>query len=181
MGKQIRFFMTYGDEKDFLDSVRELGPLSVIFNTFTDESAMEVQSLQPVGISVFNNNLSLVNPTIVGAVKYEFYPSQAYYCIDLAESEVVQFNRCKSVDSWLANGRLWFDEKTSQGKKSAAFSKWANSLLRWIRSHYERDASGLYFVAPKALELSKAGKLQLGPSAEPSLSLEERKRILGIE
>ena len=180
MGKQIRFFMTHGDEKEFLASVRELGPLSVIFNTFTDESAMEVQSLQPVGISVYDDNLSLVNPT-VGAIKYEFYPSQTYYCVDLTESEVVQFNRCKSVDSWLANGRLWFEEKTSQGRKSAAFSKWANSLLRWVRRHYEKDGSGLYYVAPQALELLKAGKLQLGPPSEPPLSLEERKRILGVQ
>ena len=45
---------------------------------------------------------------------------------------------------------------------------------------YERDARGIY-VAPNALKLSKAGKLQLGPSDEPELSLEERKRILGLQ
>jgi hypothetical protein len=65
------------------------------------------------------------------------------------------------------------------GRKSDAFVKWANSLLKWVRRRYERDAKGNY-VAPNALELSKAGKLQLGPSDEPELSLEERKRILGL-
>jgi hypothetical protein len=79
----------------------------------------------------------------------------------------------------LSGGRLWFAEQTIYVKKSDAFIKWANSLLKWIRRNYERDARGVY-VAPNALELSKAGKLQLGPSDEPELSLEERKRILGL-
>jgi len=67
-----------------------------------------------------------------------------------------------------------------EGRKSDAFIKWANSLLKWVRRKYERDAKGNY-VASNALELSNAGKLQLGPSDEPELSLEERKRILGIQ
>jgi hypothetical protein len=180
MGKQITFFMTSEDEKDFLEAVRRFGPVKVIHNTFADESQMEVQSLQPVGSTPNDANLSLANPTISASVKHKFYPSQSNFCVDVAESEVVQFNRCKPVNSWLANGRLWFDEKTTNGKKSAVFLKWATSLSKWVQKNYHKDAMG-HFIAPHALELSKTGRLRLGPPTEPSISLEERKRILGRE
>jgi hypothetical protein len=180
MGKQISFFMTQADEKDFLDAIRRFGPIKVLRNNFADESKMEVQSPPPVVASPDDANLSLLNPTVVTAPKYEYYPSQAYHHIYLAESEVVQWSRCERVSTWLANGRLWFDENCSNGKKSPEFIKWANALLRWIRKNYQRNAVGGY-VAPRALELAKAGKLQLGPPHEPSLSLEERRRILGLQ
>lgn len=172
--------MTYEDEKDFLEAIRQLGPVKVIYNTFSDESKMEIQSLQPVGTTTNDANLSLVNPTFASSINHEFYPSQSYHCIDLAESEVVQLNRCKSVNAWLTNGRLWFDEKSNAGKKSTDFLKWATSLLKWIQKNYYKDALG-QFVAPHALDLAKAGKLQLGPPREPSISLEERNRILGLQ
>ena len=58
--------------------------------------------------------------------------------------------------------RLWFDENRSLAKKSPAFLDWANSLLKWIRKNYTKDAAG-HFVGRHAFELTKGGKLQLGP------------------
>jgi hypothetical protein len=180
MSKQVTFFMTYEDEKKFLDAIHLLGPVKVIYNTFADELQMEVQSLQAVGTVSHDVNLSLLNPAVGTTIKRTFYPSQSYHCVELAESEVVQFNRCKPVNTWIANGRLWFDEKSNAGKKSAAFINWANSLLKWVRDNYFKNAAG-HFIAPHALELLRAGKLQLGPPTESAISIEERKRILGIE
>ena len=179
MGKQVGFFMTCEDEKNFLAAIEAMAPVKLIYNTFADEANMEIPTLQPVGSAPGDAHLSLFNPRIQAPIEQQFYPSPSYHCVDLLESEVVEFSRSAPFKTWLNDGRLWFEDKASQRRKSDAFLKWANSLLKWIRSHYEKDASGLY-VAPQALELSKAGKLQLGPSAEPSLSLEERKRILGI-
>ena len=172
--------MTHKDEKSFLDAGRQLGMVKVIYNTFADESKMEVQMLQPVGTTANDTNLSLMNADTESRIEHKFFPGSGNYCVDLAESEVVQFNRCKPIKTWLANGRLWFDENSNRGKKSAVFLKWARALLRWVQANYTKDAVG-HFIGPNALELSKAGKLQLGPSVEPILSLEERKRILGLQ
>ena len=172
--------MTYEDEKNFLDAIRQRGPVSLVYNSFPCESGMEIQSLQPVGATTNDANLSLLNAAVDSQLKRDFVSKSRSYCIDLAESEVVQFNRCKAIKTWLANGRLWFEEKASPGMKSDAFLKWANSLLKWVQTNYRKDAAG-NFVAPHAQELSKAGKLQLGPPAESSISLEDRKRILGLQ
>lgn len=180
MGKQVRFFMAREDEKQFLDAIQQFGRVKLIYNTFSSESQMEVRSLEAAAGAIDAANLSLVNPSLGSAVKQTFYLSQSYHCLDLAESEVVQFERCKPITTWLARGRLWFEEKSSQGKKPADFLKWANSLLKWVQDNYDEDAAG-NLVAPRALELSRAGKLQLGPPVDPPVSLEERKRILGLQ
>lgn len=162
MGKQITFFMTHEDEKNFLEAIRRLGPVKVIYNTFADESRMEIPFLQPIGTTANDANLSLVNPSIAASIKRQFYQSQSYHCVDLAESEVVQFNRSKSVNTWLANGRLWFDEKSKAGRKSAAFLKWANALLKWVQKNYHRDNTG-HYVGPHARQMSNEGRIRLGP------------------
>jgi hypothetical protein len=195
MGKQVQFYMTYEDEKNFLASISDLAPVRLIYQTFTESSPMELESFPPVGHSggnfhpnFFQNaHLCLVNALLKSPPKVNSYPKHSYRFVDIAESEVVEFARCgpakgqyKPSQTWLSNGRLWFTEQTMDGRKSDGLIKWANSLLKWVRRNYERDAKGNY-VAPNALELSKAGKLQLGPSDEPELSLEERKRILGLQ
>lgn len=181
MGKQVRFYMTHEDEMNFLASIGTLAPVKLVWRYFEDKSKMEMESVGPVGSLKGDADLCLVNGIVETQLKLNTYSGPLHHSIDLAESEVVEFSRCEPFKTWLNDGRLWFDEQTSHGRKSAAFLRWANSLLRWVRSHYEKDESGLYFVAPYALELSKAGKLQLGPSAEPQLSLEERKRLLGLQ
>jgi hypothetical protein len=188
MGKQVRFYMTHEDEKNFLASISDLAPVRLVYQTFTEPSHMELESFMPVGHcggnfhpNYFRNaHLCLVNATLGTPPKVDSYPQHSYRSIDLAESEVVEFTRCEPFKARLTAGRLWFAEQTIHVRKSDAFVKWANSLLKWVRRKYERDARGVY-VAANALELSKAGKLQLGPSDEPELSLEERKRILGIQ
>ena len=178
--------MTHEDEKNFLASISDLAPMRLVYQTFTGPSHMDLESFDPVGSREGNGrlcmeaHLCLINATLGTPPTVNSSPQHSYRSIDLAESEVVEFHRCEPFKARLMDGRLWFAEQTMHGRKSDAFVKWANSLLKWIRRNYEKDARGIY-VAPNALELSKVGKLQLGPSAEPELSLEERKRILGLK
>jgi len=179
--------MTYEDEKNFLASISDLAPVRLVRQSFIPPSLMDLESLAPVGSREGDADLCLVNTTLATPPKVNSYPQQPRHYIDRHESEVVDFDRCKLAkgqykpsQTWLSSGRLWFAEQDMHVRKSDAFVKWANSLLKWVRRNYERDARGIY-VAPNALELSEAGKLLLGPSDEPELSLEERKRILGIQ
>lgn len=185
MGKQVRFYMTHEDEKNFLASISDLAPVRLVYQMFADPAHMELASFAPIRSRKENAplclevHLCLVNTTLGTPPKVNSYPQQPSQ-VDKLESEVVEFHRCEPFKTRLMDGRLWFAEQDMHVRKSDAFVKWANSLLKWVRRNYERDARGIY-VAPNALELSKAGKLQLGPSLEPELSLAERKRILGLQ
>lgn len=177
MGKQVSFYMTHEDERDFLESVSQRSPIKVIYSTFPDPSCMVIESLAPVGRVVGDTHLSLVYAAPEAYIRHEFFSTRGYYCIDTCESEVVQFTRCERKGIWLTDGRLWFDEQSLHRRKSTYFVKWANSLLRWVRTHYRRDDHG-YYLAPHALELSESGTIRLGHLFVPSISIEEQKRIL---
>ena len=161
MGKQIGFFMTPSDEKVFLSSVqKEFGPLVVVSNTSKKEREI-IAELECA--DAFNTNLSLVRADDLHDIIYSYVAAQGVFCVDLLNSEVVQFNRCKYVTSWLAPGRLWFEKKTDHGAKSREFLSWANKLLSWIDRNYVRTDDRLHFVGPEAKELSSSELLRIGP------------------
>src|SRR5579862_8956854 len=49
MGKQVQFYMTHEDEKNFLASISDLAPVRLVYHTFTESSHMELESFVPVG------------------------------------------------------------------------------------------------------------------------------------
>src|SRR3954464_13452572 len=135
MGKQVQFYMAHQDEKNFLASISDLAPVRLIYKTFTEPLHMELQSFAPVGHcggnfhpNYFQNaHLCLVNATLGTPPKVNSSPQHSYRSVDLAESEVVEFTRCKLAKgqykpshTWLSSGRLWFAEQTMDGRKSDA-------------------------------------------------------------
>ncbi len=176
MGKQIEFYMTYNDELTFLDALGAES-VSLIYNTFKDPGKMRLDSLDPVGRHPYDANLSLLNVLLDCRLVYRFVEGVPLYTVDLLESEVVQFNRCVVTKTWLKNGRLWYEESTRTGKKRLEFSRWAESVLGWIRTSYKAGEDGRY-VGPDALEQAKKGALALGPPTDP-ISPSEARKILG--
>jgi hypothetical protein len=176
--------MTYEDEKNFLAEIAKIAPVKVLYHRFANDSQMDVKTLQPIGTVLGDGQLFIMNSVVQKNLKTDFFPTHGNNIIDQHASEVVEFDRCEMIHrrrSWLANGRLWFSESPLLGNetKSDPFKKWANSLLRWVRSHYEKHPKD-GFIAPEAFALSNAGKLQLGPSEEPDIPYEEQRRILGL-
>jgi hypothetical protein len=117
MGKQVRFYMTYEDEKNFLASISDLAPMRLVFKSFAHPSPMELGSFEPVGSHKDDAHLCLVNATLGTVPKVNSYPQHSYRFVDPAESEVVEFLRCelakvqyKPSQTWLSNGRMWFSD-----------------------------------------------------------------------
>lgn len=156
MGKQVGFFMTYGDELAFLSAIqKELGPLAVVANTAKTERGV-ISSLEPA--NPFTTNLSLLPADSLTQITSTYISAQNLYCVDLLNSEVVQFNRCKPMNGWMASGRLWFEENRDDGKKSSEFRNWAKKLLSWFSKNWDRSDDGFYFIGPEARKLAQEGK-----------------------
>jgi hypothetical protein len=170
MGKQVRFYMTYEDEKEFLQALRLKAPVRLICQVFKDESAMEMPEILPVkkDMSAF---MALVNSNCSTRFNYRCVPEHKNYFFDQQNSEAIEFSRSEPRDdNRITDGRLWFQEtwyenRESEGRKSEEFCKWANSVLRWIRSHYHKREDWDY-VGPHAFKLWQEGKLKLGYSAD---------------
>ena len=178
MGKQVGFYMTLADERAFLENVRqEHGPLTAILSP--SKERLEVVEALSVAGNV-HKDIVICLATTLNDIIVKHYPAQGWYCVDVMNSEVIQFGRCAMKQGWLAPGRLWFDERTMTGRKSEEFCAWANRLIAWFRRSYQRTDERNCFVGPQAAGLSARGLLKLGPPME-GIPLEEAKRILGIE
>jgi hypothetical protein len=94
---------------------------------------------------------------------------QNYWKIDSVISPAVEFDRCYHDETMVRRGRLYFhegffyDEADNWVEKPKEFISWANSLLRWIRSHYKRDPKTGFYVGPSAWEWASQQGGQLNP------------------
>ena len=179
MGKQIEFYMTYSDELTFLEALRKKSRFKIIYNTFADPEKEEVDSLTPVGGDPYDSDLSLVSTELESKLVVAFVKEQSVHAVDLLESEAVQFSRCTLLNTWLRNGRLWFEENTKTGQKNVEFLRWAKWVVQWIRKSYRLGEDGRY-VGPEAHTVAMEGGLVLGPPSDGK-SLDEVRKIIGKE
>lgn len=180
MGTQVSFFMSFEDEQDFLAAVRAQGPFMLVRSSFEGWEATDIRDLQPIEASPLDADLCMLPTESLDSLLVRRSPGRRYSCIEIGESEVVQFNRCQRGASWLKEGRLWYASRTSQGKKSAAFLAWSRAVFRIINRRYSRDSVGR-FVGPGAKKGCTSEGLGLGAPAHSVLSVEERMRVLGGE
>jgi hypothetical protein len=150
----------------------------VILVNVSKSSREAVGDLPPV--DTVTGSLSIVRARDVADIVVSYIPQQEDYCVNMLESQVIQFRRCRPKPDWLASGRLWFDERTMTGRKSEEFCTWANKLFGWFRRHYRRTEDRSDFVGPEAAELSARGVLKLGPPKE-GIPRDVAKKILGLE
>jgi hypothetical protein len=159
MGRQINFFMTSKDEKDFLDYARSTCNLAILPYTSKESVFKPLESLSPPKSQDFWWNLWLVNMDISHKVVTKFIPEQGYFLVDESASDVLEFSRSLPFDDRLNRGRIWaefyshFDDNTGQlVKKDQELGKWFERLVRWIRKNFRKEDS-LIYIGPCAQEL----------------------------
>jgi hypothetical protein len=87
------------------------------------------------------------------------------YLIDESRSPVVEFARCYFNGKLLRRGRLYYGtgywDDASQWKAAPmAFSRWADAIIKKIRSSYKSKHSSFY-VGPNAAKWAKESKGEL--------------------
>ena len=163
MGRQINFFMTSEDEKDFLDFARSTCNLTVLPYTSKESVFKPLVSLPPLKSQKFWMNAWLVNMDITHNVVTRFIPQQGYYLVDEVASDVLEFSRSIPFDDRLNRGRIWaefcshFDDSTGQWvKKDEELVKWFEKLARWIRKNFKKE-DYLIYIGLGAQELLDSG------------------------
>ncbi|WP_218080318.1 hypothetical protein [Anthocerotibacter panamensis] len=160
MGSQVQFFMTYEDEIVFFETVSSSLDAYFIYNAFTDPSHMVIESLLPIGSTLYDSNLSICFSLESPYLNYQFFN---FYSVDLSTSEAIQFNRCEKVNPWLSNGRLWYEKNLDEAEKSSKFLLSAKWIFKWLKKNYQKNSNGVY-IGPEAFNQWQKGNLQLGPT-----------------
>lgn len=178
MGKQVEFFMTSLDEQELFAFARKMCQCSLLLLRSTAPVGSDfILSDQPVGSEV-GDDLICVSCEGFG-LDFDSVTNASTTVLNVMRSEVVQLRRSTwiSGESTLTHGRLWF-EQGSSGEKSARFTRWAGSLLSYVRRVSVRQINGRY-VARDASAKEARGELFLGRKVTP-LSAEEARKKLGL-
>ncbi len=156
MGRQIQFHMTPEDQAEFLHFVQGSDPVLVIAR---DSSSAQVVPADPGSRS--GETMCLWNRRLLPRLDRTWIPDPGYYRVDEFSKPILEFTPSFKA-TWegapaLGQGRLFgvFDAYLG---KPPEFEKWYESLVRWIRTNYEKNPRGTGgYVGPAAYEFYKGG------------------------
>ena len=157
MGRQIHFYMLPEDRASFLHLVQERDAVVVIAR---DSDSAEIQDATELDIGS-DKVLCLWNRKFVPHLKREWMADPGYYRVDVLRTPTLEFISSFS-GTWegkpaLGQGRL-FGNFEPYLEKPAHFENWYESLVRWIRTNYQRGTEELGgYVGPKAYEFYQKG------------------------
>lgn len=154
MGRQIHFHMLPEDQNAFLRFVQERDSVVIAVR---DSDSAEVQPITDLDSSS-NKTLILWNPSLLPHIERKWVADPGYYRLDEFALPILEFTSSFSA-TWegkpgLGQGRLYgiFEEKP------AAFEKWYEALVRWIRTNYRKNPRGTGgYVGAAAYEFYKGG------------------------
>lgn len=163
-GRQVNFYMTNEDERQFVDFLMTTG--DVVLHAYTSMTPrFEPVRLLPEPYSGdFWYAFTILNRSISSNLRVRFISQQGYYVVDELNSSVIEFTRSVPETSIKAvhRGRIWADltwldnEKKIIVHKEPAFKKWYETIAGWIRRKYIR-LDQLEYAGPDAIKLRDEG------------------------
>jgi hypothetical protein len=172
MGRQVNFYMTAEDEREFVAFVRSDRDVRVFKSVSPSTEISFLDELPPVGepfwfaLCLWDRRLS--------APELSHIEQQGYYAVKETESEVIQFHRCGLDEGRLVRGRIWAEMEywdlsrnpPHRVRKSESFRRWFDRLANWVKRHSVRDERGDYILPGAAKFAKEGGKLVQAVFAE---------------
>lgn len=162
MGRQVNFYMSREDEREFVDFVRSTANVEILPYTSATREFTPVQTLpEPLSMK-FWGELWLVNRSISSNLVVNFISQQGYYTIDGLQSSVIEFSRSFLQEGVLKPGRIWAEFNVFDGgrmillPKESGLEEWYDAIAKWIRKRYKRVSSSFY-AAPGAMRFRQDG------------------------
>ncbi len=155
MGRQVRFCMTFDDERRFIEFARSDRNVRMFK---PDQNTLDIEFLEelPPSEDISAGQVLLWDKENSPFPTLRYVSKGGFYYVETGQSEVIEFSRCgiDKKERWIP-GRIWAEFSMLDGdrlvKKSQAFEKWFDRLARWIRKHGVRDER-LEYVLPGAQE-----------------------------
>jgi hypothetical protein len=153
MGRQVNFYMLPEDQLEFEEWLNARGDVCFIKQPLKTSELEIVPTLVVPEMGKTWLDVYLARQTDLADVLVSYVSSQNYWLVDDGQSPVIEFGRCYFDGKILGRGRLYFrigfygDEEQEKEKQ---FANWADKILRWIRTHYDRDPKTGYYIGSYA-------------------------------
>ncbi|MBM4128099.1 MAG: hypothetical protein FJ247_12245 [Nitrospira sp.] len=162
MGKQLNFYMTPEDEREFISFVESDRTVGIFMDVQASKEIAFLQRL-PDRDTVGWFLLCLWDKDHSPPPVLSYVTEQAHFTVQRIESEVIEFSRCIPDEGRLVRGRIWaemngwrHDDPAIVIRKSESFRKWFSRIALWIKKHSTQNEVGDY-VLPGAAEFVKNG------------------------
>jgi hypothetical protein len=154
--------MSKDDEAEFLDFVRTTGNVSILPYVSDVREFQPLKTPPDLRLGKFSGAVWLFNRDISSNLEVKYVTTQGYYSIDEERSSVIQFTRSAMIEKTIGRGRIWAEfSYLDRGSmtllpKEPEFSKWFDTLAKWIRGRYKR-LERLIYTGPGAQKLLGEG------------------------
>jgi hypothetical protein len=156
MGRQTNFYMVHQDEMDFVSHIQKVADVLLLSYVIRDPEKLNSNRID-VSSMLNESHYWLWNRDISPTPVLRYVERQKYWVINDTNSEVVQFSKCHIERGIMRKGRIWADftgaisEMGEDRWKSEKFSKWYESLAKWIKKNGKRMPSGVYLMPNAAI------------------------------
>jgi hypothetical protein len=168
VGKQISFYQTKDDEKEFVAYIRSTGEVAILAQT-SEKALEEYQFFYDLEGRRLGEACHLWNRSIsLKPISEHHSVHGGCFCLDFMQSEVVNVMRSKLTDKGLSMGRLHIEDKVLDAggqmrSKSEPFISWFLTLSSWLKGRYNKVDGGAY-IGPHAELLIQSGVQMTGHS-----------------
>ena len=168
MGRQINFYMLQDDIREFEQMIQKKGGIAFVPEQLPDGQIITVNTLTQKyelnGRKV--QKTYLVQEHHLENLKIQPIGSSNLWYVDNTSSLAVEFMKSTVIERQIHRGRLYFEagyfEPDGQwSAKPEDFVRWADSLIRWIRTHYAKDDRTQFYVGPNTQKMIEAGDYTL--------------------
>jgi hypothetical protein len=167
MGKQVNFFMMGEDEQQFAEFILQDRRVVFVPEVAQSKPIPQFRSLEEADRTNYPQALLIWNRGIGRALTVKQYGA-GNVRVDKANDAVIEFHRSILHNGKvLVAGRIWaemvkFDEDRIQTTyKGKDFERWFDSIARWLRTEYEREAKYGIYIGHQAKRLAETGQIQL--------------------
>lgn len=174
MGRQINFFLSSDDQKDFdaflktFDDICFLGYFNKSNSPTIIDDTIILDQLKD------GRRVYIVRKKDLKNIKFSFIEKFNYWLIDDSLSPVLHFDRCISINNDLRSGRLYFEPKYVENllwdEKDVDFIKWSDGIIAKARRYFKKykfkyESSSYEYTAyfgTNAMKLIEEGKAEIG-------------------
>lgn len=165
MGKQVNFYMLPEDQLEFEQWLKARGDVCFIKQPLKTSELEIISTLVVPEMGKTWLDVYLARHTDLEDILVTYVSDQKYWLVDNNQSPVIEFGRCYYDGNILGRGRLYIQTGfygDEEQEKEKQFINWADKILKWIRTHYNRDSKTGYYIGPHAKKwiLHKGGLLR---------------------
>lgn len=161
MSKQVQVFLTTEDEANLFHSLSKEHDLLLARSVYWADDEQFVSSPAQLGAYPTDQQIALTLPSFRTGLLVTAY-SEGHKRLDLINSPVIEFDRCRIGTRRVRCGRFWYQLESSDAEKGEEFKLWVRSFWQSLQRHLTSIQQPIRaLIGSEALSLANGKQIDL--------------------